>query len=156
MPRVAVALGSNLGDRQACIVSAIDRLSALLSNLRVSGIYETVPVGVAGAASLFLNAVVTGECKGTADGLLAELLRIEREHGRERPHAGASRTLDLDLIFFGDERVETAALTVPHPRFRERRFVLEPLAEVAPDWRDPVTGLTVRELLARLADASDR
>ena len=99
----------------------------------------------------FLNAAATGVFDGTAAELLAALLGVERERGRERPHPGASRTLDLDLIFFGDDRVETPDLIVPHPRFRERRFVLEPLAEVAPDWRDPVTGLTVRDLLARLA-----
>ncbi len=150
MPRVAVALGSNLGDRRAHLEAAVARLRSFCSDLRISRFHETEPVGMAGPQPMFLNAAATGVFDGTAAGLLAELLDVERERGRERPHPGASRTLDLDLIFFGDERVETPALVVPHPRFRERRFVLEPLAEVAPDWRDPVTGLTVRDLFNRL------
>jgi 2-amino-4-hydroxy-6-hydroxymethyldihydropteridine diphosphokinase len=149
---VAVALGSNLGDRQAHLDFAVARLRLTLSDLRISSIFETEPVGTRGPQGPFLNAVATGVFEATAHALLAELLRIERDHGRERPHPGAARTLDLDLILFGDERVETPDLVVPHPRFRERRFVLEPLAEVAPGWRDPVTGLTARELLARLLE----
>jgi 2-amino-4-hydroxy-6-hydroxymethyldihydropteridine diphosphokinase len=152
VPRVAVALGSNLGDRQAHLDAAIARLRSFLSDLRVSRFYDTEPVGMTGPHPRFLNAAATGVFDGTAGELLDALLGVERERGRERPHPGASRTLDLDLVFFGDERLETPDLVVPHPRFRERRFVLEPLAEVAPDWRDPVTGLTVRDLLARLAD----
>jgi 2-amino-4-hydroxy-6-hydroxymethyldihydropteridine diphosphokinase len=151
VPRVAVALGSNLGDRHAHLDAAVARLRSFLSDLRVSPIYDTEPVGMSGPHPRFLNAAATGVFDGTAGELLAALLGVERERGRERPHPGASRTLDLDLIFFGDERLETPDLVVPHPRFRERRFVLEPLADVAPDWRDPVTGLAVRDLLARLA-----
>ena len=150
MPLVGVAIGSNLGDRTQHVESAVARLGPVLSNLRVSRTFDTEPVEVAGLQGRFLNAAVAGGFEGTARDLLSALLRIEREHGRERPHPGAPRTLDLDLIFFGSERVEEPGLVVPHPRFRERRFVLEPLADVAPDWRDPVTGLTVAELLSRL------
>jgi 2-amino-4-hydroxy-6-hydroxymethyldihydropteridine diphosphokinase len=150
VPLVGIALGSNLGDRQAHLESAVARLLSLLSNLRVSRVFETEPVAVAGPQDRFLNAAAAGGFDGAARDLMAGLLEIEREHGRKRPHPRAPRTLDLDLIFFGAERVEEPGLVVPHPRFRERLFVLEPLAEVAPDWRDPVTGLTVRELLARL------
>ncbi len=150
MTLVGIALGSNLGDRRSHLESAVARLQLLLSDLRVSRILETAPVDVVGLQDPFLNAAVAGGFEGVARDLLAELLEIEREHGRERPHPGAPRPLDLDLIFFGAERVEEPGLVVPHPRFRERRFVLEPLAEVAPDWRDPVTGLTVAELLLRL------
>jgi 2-amino-4-hydroxy-6-hydroxymethyldihydropteridine diphosphokinase len=147
---VGIALGSNLGDRRSHLESAVARLHLLLSDLRVSRTFETAPVDVVGRQDPFLNAAVAGGFEGVARDLLGELLGIEREHGRERPHPGAPRTLDLDLIFFGAERVEEPGLVVPHPRFRERRFVLEPLAEVAPDWRDPVTRLTVAELLVRL------
>lgn len=82
--------------------------------------------------------------------LLDRLLAIERDRGRTRPHAGAPRTLDLDLILLGDLVVKEPRLEVPHPRFRERRFVLEPLAELAPGLVDPVTGQTVAQLLERI------
>jgi len=150
VPLVGIALGSNLGDRQSHLDSAVASLSDVLADLRVSGVFETEPVDVVGPQGPFLNAAVAGVFDGTARELLATLLTLERQHGRERPHPGAARTLDLDVIFFGEERVEEPGLVVPHPRFRDRRFVLEPLADVAPDWRDPVTGLTVAELLSRL------
>ena len=79
-------------------------------------------------------------------------MAIEAERGRERPFPGAARTLDLDLILFGDQIIDEPGLIVPHPRFRERRFVLEPLAEIAPEMVDPVTGQTVEELLAAMAN----
>ena len=154
MPLVGIALGSNLGDRRFHLDSAVASLGVILADLRVSSVFETEPVDVVGLQGPFLNAAVAGSFDGSAGELLTALLALEREHGRERPHAGAARTLDLDLIFFGEERVDEAGLVLPHPRFRERRFVLEPLAEVAPDWRDPVTGLTVRDLLRRLPSSA--
>lgn len=144
--RVAVALGSNLGDREKHLRSAIEALAADLRFLRVSSLHETAPVGVAPQPD-FLNAVAVGETALSPRQLLDRLLAIERGHGRERPYPGAARTLDLDLILYGDRVVDEPGLIVPHPRFRERRFVLEPLAELAADWRDPVTGRTVEELL---------
>ena len=147
--RVAVALGSNVGERRAHLETAIARLDSLLQHARVSTFYETDPVGV-GPQPKFLNAAVAGVTRLDARMLLEALLAIEREGGRERPFPGAPRTVDLDLILYGTERLDEPGLTVPHPRFRQRRFVLEPLAEVAPDMVDPVTGKTVRELLQQL------
>jgi 2-amino-4-hydroxy-6-hydroxymethyldihydropteridine diphosphokinase len=147
--RVAVALGSNVGDRQAHLDFAVGRLRAILSDMTVSSLIETAAVGV-GDQPPFLNGAVVGTSRERPRDVLERLLAIERERGRDRPFGGAPRTLDLDLILFGAAVVSEPGLTVPHPRFRERRFVLEPLAEVAPDLVDPVTGLTVAELLARL------
>jgi 2-amino-4-hydroxy-6-hydroxymethyldihydropteridine diphosphokinase len=121
-----------------------------LADFQSSSDYETEPVGVTGHQPLFLNAAVTGVTTLTPRALLAALLLIERDAGRERPFPGAARTLDLDLLLFGDQVIADADLTVPHPRFRERRFVLEPLAQIAPELRDPVTGKTVAELLSML------
>lgn len=146
---VAVALGSNLGDRSRALDTAVARLRLLLPDLRVSTYHETEPVDV-GPQPLFLNAAAVGTSTGTPASLLAAMLGIEASLGRERPSPGAPRTLDLDLILFGEMVVEEPGLVVPHPRFRDRAFVLEPLAEIAPDWRDPVSGLTVAELLRRL------
>jgi 2-amino-4-hydroxy-6-hydroxymethyldihydropteridine diphosphokinase len=92
---------------------------------------------------------VVGDTGLSAAQLLDRLLEIEREEGRERPAPGAARTLDLDLILFGGEKLAAPGLVVPHPRFRERLFVLEPLAELEPDWVDPVSGAAVSELLQR-------
>ena len=147
---VAIALGSNLGDRRAHLDFAASRLQALLTNLRVSRYYETVPVGLIGPQSLFLNAAAVGDTTLSARKLLEAFLAIEQERGRERPRPNMSRTLDIDLILFGDAVIEEPGLIVPHPRFRDRRFVLEPLAAIAPALRDPVTGQSVADLLARI------
>jgi 2-amino-4-hydroxy-6-hydroxymethyldihydropteridine diphosphokinase len=147
--RVAVALGANLGDRAAQLGAACDRLRTLLDNLSVSSFHETDPVGV-GPQPRFLNAAATGITSGNARDVLAHLLAIERAFGRERPFPGAPRTLDLDLILYGDAVIDEPGLQVPHPRFRERAFVLDPLSEIAADWIDPVTGLSVAQLQRRL------
>ena len=150
----AVALGSNLGDRHAALQFAIDGLSRLLSNLTVSSLIETEPLDRDGKVvadhPLFLNAVATGFTILAPDDLLDALLAIETDYGRERPFPGAPRTLDLDLILFGDVIADAPRLHVPHPRFRDRFFVLGPLAEIAPAMRDPVSGNTVAELLRAL------
>lgn len=148
MDRVAVALGSNLGDRRAHLDFAVAKLRSLLRHVAVSRYHDTVPVGITGPQPLYLNAAATGEATLSARDLLDALLAIEAARGRERPFPNAPRTLDLDLILYGDLVIDGPGLIVPHPRFRERRFVLEPLAEIAPEAVDPVTGRTIRELLA--------
>ena len=153
----AIALGSNLGDRRAAIAFAADRLAAYLSSPILSDLIETEPEGEGlQSQPLYLNAVLVGETTLAARQLLDLLLQIEAEHGRTRPFKGAPRTLDLDLILLGDTVVNLPDLEVPHPRFRERFFVLGPLAEVAPDMRDPVTGLRVTELLRALLQDETR
>jgi 2-amino-4-hydroxy-6-hydroxymethyldihydropteridine diphosphokinase len=146
----AVSLGSNVGDRRAHLNFAVASLRGLFTDLAVSRYYETVPVGVSGPQAMFLNAAAVGQTPLTARAVLEALLAIERERGRERPYARAPRTLDLDLILLGDVVLNEPDLVVPHPRFRERRFVLEPLAEIAPDLKDPATGSPVSALLSRI------
>ena len=151
MRRVAIALGSNLGDRRAALEFAASRLSTLLDNFILSDIVETWPVGEGTEnQNLYLNAVATGETDLSARQVLDALLAIEDEFGRERSTANAARTLDLDLILAGDQIIVETGLEVPHPRFRGRFFVLGPLAEIAPDLVDPVSGMRVGELLRDL------
>jgi 2-amino-4-hydroxy-6-hydroxymethyldihydropteridine diphosphokinase len=145
--RAAIALGSNLGDREALLRRGADALRGVVANLTVSSAHETVYVGAGPPQPPYLNAVATGDTSLSAPALLDVLLEIERQLGRDRPYPDAPRTLDLDLILFGMEIHDSPGLVVPHPRFRRRRFVLEPLAEIASDWIDPVTGRTVEELL---------
>ncbi len=147
---VAIALGSNLGDRDTQLDEAEDRLATLLSGAVASARYETDPVGGPPDAPVFLNEVVVGSTHLGPRSLLEALQAIEKAAGRERPFANAPRTLDLDLILYGDFVIDEPGLQVPHPRFRDRAFVLQPLAEVAGDWIDPVSGLSVVQLRDKL------
>lgn len=146
---VAVALGSNVGDRHAILTGAIAALRPFISKLRASSFYDTPYIG-ADVQPPVLNAAVAGATTLGPHALLERLLATEQAFGRTRPYGGAPRTLDLDLILYGDRLIDEPGLVVPHPRFRERRFVLEPLAEVAGGWCDPVTGRSIDELLAAL------
>jgi len=145
--KIAIALGSNLGDREANLAFGLSALPGFVTNLQQSSWHDTTPDGVSPDQPRYLNGVVIGETSLSARELLDRLLAIERAAGRTRPEPMAPRTLDLDLILFGDARIEEPGLVVPHPRFRERLFVLEPLAEVAPGWIDPATGKTISVLL---------
>jgi 2-amino-4-hydroxy-6-hydroxymethyldihydropteridine diphosphokinase len=148
---VAIALGSNLGDRDEQLDEAEDRLAALLSGAVASARYETESVGGPPGSPAFLNEVVVGTTLLGPRSLLEALHAIEAVAGRERPFVNAPRTLDLDLILYGDFVIDEPGLQVPHPRFRDRGFVLHPLAEVAGDWVDPVSGQSVQQLLDHLA-----
>jgi 2-amino-4-hydroxy-6-hydroxymethyldihydropteridine diphosphokinase len=127
-----VALGANLGDPQAAITGAIECMAAIdgVRLIRRSALYRTAPIDSSGPD--YINAVVELETVLTAPDLLAELQRIEQDAGRTRPYRNAPRSLDLDLLLYGDARIDSPTLTVPHPRMLERAFVLLPLAEIAP------------------------
>lgn len=143
---MAIALGSNLGDRHGTIREAVIALGRVLDDVAVSTLHETAPIGAPHPQPQYLNAAVTGTTRLSPQALLSALHAIERRFGRERPFPNAPRTLDLDLIFYGAMILDEPGLVVPHPRFRQRRFVLDPLVEVAGHMVDPVTGLNVREL----------
>jgi 2-amino-4-hydroxy-6-hydroxymethyldihydropteridine diphosphokinase len=171
--RAAIALGSNLGDRLANLQNARDRIRALdgiTEPMVQSAVYETAPVNCEPGAQDFYNAVIEIGFKKSADALFEALQKIERALGRERitpspqsspPGRGGreapgegnlSRTIDLDLLYFGSERRADAQLQLPHPRMTERKFVLQPLCDIAPDLRLPGQTKNVGELLAQLQD----
>jgi len=132
--RAYVGLGANLGDRESTLRAAVDALAAAegIEVVAVSTLRDTEPVGV-GEQPRFLNGVVSLETTRSARALLDRLLGIEQQFGRTRvPGEHVARTLDLDLLLYGDEQIDEPGLTVPHPRLHDRRFVLEPLAELAP------------------------
>lgn len=149
-----MALGSNLGDRFANLKSArtqLAKLPELRAPILSSRIYETDPVGCGPGAPTFFNAVVEFDYNATPVGLLQQLREIEKLLGRPRKHArNLSRLMDLDILYFGDQIVNRGDLQIPHPRMIERRFVLEPLAEIRPELILPKQTQTVAALLARL------
>lgn len=153
--RAGVALGSNLGDRLSNLRearSAIEALGDVRPPLLASAVYETEPVGCAADTAKFLNAVIEIEYAGEARDLLRELVEIETRLGRPASHArNASRTLDLDLLYFGDTAIETPELQLPHPRIAEREFVLRPLADIRPDLVLPKQTESARDLLLKLS-----
>lgn len=127
-----IALGANLGDPQATILKAVNDLALIhgISLVKCSSLYQTAPLDAGGPD--YVNAVVELQTILTAPALLAQLQALEQAAGRQRPFRNAPRTLDLDLLTYGDARIQSEALTIPHPRMGERAFVLVPLAEIAP------------------------
>lgn len=147
-----LSLGSNLGDRAANLRKAIARLGQVATVLRVSSFYETEPMELRDQP-WFLNCAVEFETDKSARELLGEIQLIEHELGRNRAVHKGPRTLDIDLLLFGDEVIDSADLVVPHPSMHQRRFVLAPLAELSSELRHPILGSTVDELLAGLGSA---
>ena len=152
--RAHVALGSNLGDRCAHLVAALDALGGTPECRIVarSRVYETAPVGP--PQGDYLNAAIAVDTRLTARALLERLQAIEQERGRERSVPLGPRTLDLDLLLYGDAVIDEPGLQVPHPRMHERAFVLEPLAEVAAELHHPILGRSIRELAERVRDSA--
>jgi 2-amino-4-hydroxy-6-hydroxymethyldihydropteridine diphosphokinase len=142
---VYLSLGSNLGDREANLRGAIDKLKEIGKVVAVSSFYETEPVEVT-AQPWFLNCVVKFDTEKMPRQLISAILAIEQSMGRQRKQQKGPRTIDIDILFFGSSIIDIPSLTVPHPHLHERRFVLEPLAEIAPDLRHPIFKRTVREL----------
>lgn len=149
--RVFLGIGSNLGDRAANIKSACDSLLLLLSDIEQASLYETLPQEVIDQPP-FLNTVVTGRTAIEPAELLTETAEIERRLGRERSRElpKGPRTIDIDLLLFGEQQIETDNLVVPHPRMTARKFVLVPLLELAPELRHPSTGLPFQGYLESL------
>jgi 2-amino-4-hydroxy-6-hydroxymethyldihydropteridine diphosphokinase len=140
-----LSLGSNVGDRAANLHAAIARLAELGAVVAVSSFYETEPVELA-AQPWFLNCAVALDTEKMPKQLLAGIFEIEQGMGRRRVQTKGPRSIDIDILLFGSSIVDTQGLIIPHPALHERRFVLEPLAEIAPEVRHPVFKRTVREL----------
>jgi 2-amino-4-hydroxy-6-hydroxymethyldihydropteridine diphosphokinase len=145
---VLLALGANLDRPLERLRSAVTRLAAELDEVQVSAVYRTPAEGSTDQAD-YLNAVVRGRTSRTPREVLKLAQRLEAEQGRTRPYPGAPRTLDVDVLFVGDLTVNESGLSVPHPRWRSRDFVVVPLLDIAPEWRDPVSGDTAAEVADR-------
>jgi 2-amino-4-hydroxy-6-hydroxymethyldihydropteridine diphosphokinase len=147
---VVLSLGSNLGPREEHLLAGVSRLAAAggLKLEALSSLYETSPVGIA-ASNTFINAVLVARSALPAADLLAVCRGAERAAGRTAGGPSRDRTLDVDIIFYGDETIDDRELAVPHPRFHERLFVLVPLIEIRPAFRAPPSGRTIANILRR-------
>jgi 2-amino-4-hydroxy-6-hydroxymethyldihydropteridine diphosphokinase len=155
-----ILAGSNLGDRKAHITGAISALKSLhgIEIIQTSRFYETEPVGMPEGAGWFLNCAISLDSRISPEGLLRELLAMERKLGRARNknrNLRESRTIDLDILLFGDRVVDTPKLKIPHPEMSHRRFVLVPSAEIEPDMLHPVLKKSVKEMLEELKDGNE-
>jgi 2-amino-4-hydroxy-6-hydroxymethyldihydropteridine diphosphokinase len=148
-PLVYLSLGSNIGDRQGHLYDAIARLQANRRIVLLSSFYETEPVEFTNQA-WFLNCVVALETTEAPPELMAAILHIEHEMRRERLQPKGPRIIDIDILLFGEIILDSSTLTIPHPAMQQRRFVLQPLAEIAPETRHPVLKKSIQEMLDAL------
>lgn len=153
--KIAIALGSNLGDRLASLRAAVQGLADYMEITAISPVYETPPLYVTDQPS-FLNAAVTGTTKLEPLPLLRAVKDLENDLGRKPSFHYGPREIDIDILFYDDDMVNVPELILPHPRLAEREFVLRPLADIAPDWRHPQTGVKIATILAQLPDPSAR
>jgi len=144
-----LSLGSNLGDRAGNLRAAIEKLSGFGEIVAVSSFYETEPVELTNQP-WFVNCAVALETEQVPEAFLGELLALEQSMGRRRTQKKGPRTIDIDILLFGDAIIETAGLSIPHPAMHQRRFVLVPMAEIAPEQRHPILKRSMRELLDAL------
>ncbi len=151
MHRAYISLGSNVGDREAQLHETVALLGTVGRVAKVSSFYETEPVEFT-EQPWFLNCAAALETDQTSQQLMKALLRIEEDMGRRRLQKKGPRQIDIDILLFDDEVVESEELRIPHPGMAKRRFVLEPLAEIAPEVKHPVMGKTVREMLRELPE----
>lgn len=151
---MALALGGNLGPVEQTLIGALRQLAASLGPLRVASLYRSLPVSPLPQPD-FLNTAALAETSLPPEEVLALAKALELAAGRRPGARFGPRPLDIDLLLYGDERSDVPEMTLPHPRLRERRFMLEPLAEIAPGWPVPPDGIAVAELLARLHDQPD-
>lgn len=142
---VYLSLGSNVGDREKNLNSAVERLRTLGDVVAVSSFYETEPVEFT-AQPWFLNCAVKLDTERMPKQLLASILQVEQQMGRRRVKKKGPRTIDIDILLFGNSIIETKGLTIPHPALHQRRFVLEPLVEIAAEVRHPALKRSIREL----------
>jgi 2-amino-4-hydroxy-6-hydroxymethyldihydropteridine diphosphokinase len=153
--RIILGLGSNMGDREGHLRDAVNSLQQRQITVRRSAsLYLTEPRDYTDQP-WFINTVAEVDTDRDPLELLKYCLLIEREAGRIRDHSRGPRPIDLDILFYGDLQIQAANLTVPHPRYADRRFVLAPLAELAPDFRDPISGVTIQQLLERCPDSGE-
>lgn len=154
MRDIYLGLGSNIGNKKAHLERALEHITGFMTILRVSSLYETAPVGNLNQ-DWFLNAVIEVDAEQSPRELMDVLLGLESDMGRCRETLGDPRTIDMDILFFNSKIVEREDLQIPHPRLRERRFVLEPLMELCPQFVHPVLKITVTDMTRQLGDQQE-
>src|SRR3989344_1119258 len=151
---IVLALGSNVGDRKKNILDAIEMLKKKISSIDTAPIYETKPVGYTDQAD-FLNTAIKGETLLSPGELLSYVKEIEKKVGRVDRFRWGPREIDIDIIFYGDRIHDGEGLTIPHPMMHERDFVLRPISDLDADFKHPILGKTIREMLADLLESSE-